>query len=225
MAALQQQQPLGGIQGGTFQRLFPPAFNLYRRSAVFSGGRTYFIGEHGDQPIYAVSMHTGWSGKPDVIIHNGPTSDAPELASYDQKTMSRGATVSLGGAVEEVEGHWGGGARSFSVDVGGGRREAFEWRRSTGEAVRGLGGSSHGRKLVRLAAGGGGSGPVAGDGGEVVAVCTPSRWTGKKMMIFQFVGSGAMGVLGETWALMAVVTAVGIFERDQRNKQAAAAAA
>lgn len=115
------------------------------------------------------------------------------------------------------------------------RTETFEWRHSTGEAVRRTGRRS-GYKLVRLStdAGDGAGGELATGGGEVLAVIAghagPRAWVkgikGPKGMgrlrasgVFMFQGSGAQGVLGEEWQLVAVVTAMGIWDYRRRLQQ------
>lgn len=104
------------------------------------------------------------------------------------------------------------------------RKEPYEWRRSNSYAVGGLGGSSQGWKLVRLAnelpPGGlavAGSGPPSGDGHEVVAVCTNAVMSMTKLWKFSFLGTGLSGVLGERWAVMAVMTGLVIWDRDSRR--------
>ncbi|KAI1480391.1 hypothetical protein F4774DRAFT_81909 [Daldinia eschscholtzii] len=138
----------------------------------------------------------------------------------------------------ETPGFLGGEAPyTFVVETGPGlRREPFEWRRSRGEAIEALGGRSSGWKLVRLRTdapsglggdgdGNGGPGPVftggatAGDGKEVVAVWAWATMSMTKKLRFRFLGSGASGVLGERWAVMAVATALWVFERERRQRE------
>ncbi|KAI1652163.1 uncharacterized protein F4817DRAFT_363080 [Daldinia loculata] len=139
----------------------------------------------------------------------------------------------------ETPGFLGGGTFSFVVEVGpglGGRREMFEWRRSRGGAVEALGGRMSGWKLVRMrtdapsglggGGGGGGRGTAtfaggarAGDGREVVAVWAWANMSLTKKLRFRFLGSGASGVLGERWAVMAVATALWIWERERRSRE------
>lgn len=105
------------------------------------------------------------------------------------------------------------------------RTEAFEWRHSQGAAVRRTGRRS-GYKLVRLATDAGacgGGGELATGGGEVVAVFAaragPS-WR-SRAGVFMFQGSGAQGVLGAQWQLVAVMTAVGFWDAARRSGRAA----
>lgn len=101
---------------------------------------------------------------------------------------------------------------------GGTRAETFEWRRTRGKAVRQTGKRS-GYKLVRLATDAGvGGGAVATGGGEVMAAFTVHRVTStwsSKAGVFVFQGSGAQGLLGWQWQLMAIVTAVGIWNHNR----------
>ena len=102
---------------------------------------------------------------------------------------------------------------SFEVEVGvgGGRmvRERFEWRSSRGAEVKDVGGSHRGHKLVRA------------NGGEVVATYAEWSMSMTKQLGFQFVGSGAAGVLGERWAVMAVISALALHVQEKRRRAAA----
>ncbi|KAF3070562.1 hypothetical protein GL218_00138 [Daldinia childiae] len=255
----QQQQPTPLPQ---IPRQFPPAFNMYIESR-----RHYHIGTHQSTPLYAVTTSPTYSSRPDVILHSGPGDHTPPLAVVARLGRALDLTVTLPAvsgsgaprAEERVEtpgfSMGGGGVFSFVIEtgvgvgvgvgigVGGGtgRREAFEWRRSRGDAVEALGGRASGWKLVRmrtdapsgLGGSGGGSGggrgggqqPVftggatAGDGREVVAVWAWANMSLTKKMRFRFLGSGASGVLGERWAVMAVATALWIWERERRSRE------
>lgn len=132
---------------------------------------------------------------------------------------------------------------SFTVDVpspaGGFRPETFQWRRSRGPAIAaaaamgtsGSGSSSDtplltnrihhgGMKLVRLATDARhGGGEVATGGGEVVAVL----YIGSKLTTrgyFMFQGTGAQGILGDRFRIIAVMTAVGMWDRKRRRNGA-----
>lgn len=72
-------------------------------------------------------------------------------------------------------------------------------------------------KLVRLATDAGhGGGEVATGGGEVVAVLY-FRFKLTTRGYFMFQGTGAQGILGESFRMVAVMTAVGMW--DQRRRQ------
>lgn len=227
-------------------RQFPPAFSLYRESGF---GRSYMIGVHQNQPLYAVSIHSGWSGQPDVVLHSGASDRLPPLAGVDANAFGRSATVDLpplpgsglAGSQERLEmsgAGFGHASQLFSIEVGtagggggGGPRERFEWRHSHGAEVDRLGGRGQGWKLVRLdsdaAAGGlrGGAQFARGaartsDGLEVVAVWANASMSMSKELNFQFLGSGESGVLGERWAVMAVITALRIFDKEKKSSAA-----
>ncbi|TPX08606.1 uncharacterized protein E0L32_009945 [Thyridium curvatum] len=233
---------------GPIARQFPPAFNVYSDG----WGRSFVLGEHQGAPLYAVRLHSGWSGEPDVVLHNGPSADrCPMLAAVDMHSFGGDMTASLppmpgggggggggmGGTEVHIDADYGGWHRTyrFQIEVGrpggGGpvRREAFEWRHSYGDAIASLGGSSHGWKLVRVAKGpppgapeGSGfvpGGYVTSDGCEVVAAWTDATMSMSKSAKFTFLGTGNSGLLGERWAVMAVVSALGLWEKERRNNR------
>ncbi|KAI0900872.1 hypothetical protein F4806DRAFT_172215 [Annulohypoxylon nitens] len=240
-------------------RQFPNSFNMYRGSGI--GNRHFTLGEHQNAPLYAVALHSGFSGKPSVVLHNGPSDNRPPLAAVEKSGWSSKGTVYLppppvmgaganagvrgsrggkeGAAEERFEAGGGFGHKiyTFSIETGvgaGARREMFEWRHSSGRAVKGLDGRSGGWKLCRLAtgppAGAEGRGFVEGgergsDGREIVAVWAWASGSLTKLFKFSFLGSGANGVLGERWAVMAVMTALKMWDIERRARQAAANAA
>ncbi|KAI1417236.1 hypothetical protein F5Y13DRAFT_152332 [Hypoxylon sp. FL1857] len=114
----------------------------------------------------------------------------------------------------------------FSVEVGLGkdlRVENFEWRGSRGGEVRELDEYARGYKLVRLGGEGAGSGGeratraanTTSDGKEVVAVFAQNtKWSMNKVFKFQFLESGATGVLGDKFALAALMTGLKIWYID-----------
>lgn len=74
-----------------------------------------------------------------------------------------------------------------------------------------------GLKLVRLATDvSGGSGYTGSGGGEAVAVLA-FYGLGRKVAAFRFQGSGAQGLLGNDWEVVAVMTAIGLWDRHQRG--------
>ncbi|XXH05722.1 hypothetical protein Hte_012158 [Hypoxylon texense] len=126
----------------------------------------------------------------------------------------------------------------FSAEVGLGkdvRREDFEWRRSRGGEVQQLDKhAGYGWKLVRLsseATGQGGeraarSSGATSDGKEVVAVWShSSSWSASKVFKFQFLESGATGVLGDSFALIALASALKVWYVEFVEATAAAASA
>ncbi|KAJ1323359.1 PAX-interacting protein 1 [Microdochium nivale] len=111
------------------------------------------------------------------------------------------------------------------------QREMFEWRHSRGDAVHDLDtGASYGYKLVRLstapppgvdpgAAQFVGGGYMSNKGEEVVAVFARMVGSISRRMRFRFLGTGASGLLGDRWALMAAVSAIRIWQRDTRSRR------
>ncbi|ROW05173.1 hypothetical protein VSDG_00593 [Cytospora chrysosperma] len=222
-------------------RQFPPAFNLYRNA--FSGRAAFSLGEHQTTPIYAVTAWSGWSAQASLVLHNGPSEDHPPLASVAYDSSGRRMDVHLpplpGRAAAPVSVQVPSAVRAkvvFSVEIpwpgpagapaspASYRRESFEWRRSNSLAISSLGGRSQGWKLVRLSnelpPGGltvAGSGPPAGDGHEVVAICAQAVMSMSKLWKFAFTGTGVSGALGERWAVMAVVTGLVIWDQESRN--------
>ncbi|KAH8758293.1 hypothetical protein F5883DRAFT_501979 [Diaporthe sp. PMI_573] len=230
----------GGPASPTTARQFPPAFNLYR-DAFPGGPRSYFLGEHQATPLYSVTA--GWTaaaGGSSVVLHNGPSDDHAPLATVAYDLTGRHMRVSLpplpgrnrSEPVSVQTPTFMSAKFAFTVEVpwpgpGGAtayRKETFEWRRSNSLAIGGLGGRSQGWKLVRLSnelpPGGlavSGSGPPSGDGHEVVAVCTDAVMSMTKLFKFSFLGTGLSGALGERWAVMAVTTALVIWDQERRR--------
>ncbi|KAI1453970.1 hypothetical protein F4805DRAFT_340707 [Annulohypoxylon moriforme] len=201
--------------------------------------RLMYLGEHAEQPFFAVTTHTGLSGKPMLEMHAGPTGSEPIIAtagSESRWSSGRTAIVKLipgGGFLEGstetttftmketcIKHHI---TYPFSVEVGLGkdvRVEDFEWRASAGEEVKGLNKRpTRGFKLVRLGSdslGPGGeratrSTGASSDGKEVVAVYSANgSFSRNKVFKFQFLESGITGVLGEKFSLAAVITAAKI---------------
>lgn len=230
-------------------RQFPPTINLYRDAFPTAPQRRFFLGPHQSHPLYAVSAWiAGWgAAQASLLLHNGPSEDAAPLATAAYDSWGRSVRVSLpplpGRERDEqpipvtMPSVMGGHTVAFVVEVpwpeNGAvvwRKEAFEWRRSAGAVISGLGGSSSGWKLVRLTnalppgVGGGGTvpgaagtGPPSGDGHEVVAVCSNAVMSVTKLWKFGFLGTGFSGVLGERWAVMAVMTALVLWDREARR--------
>ncbi|KAI1761169.1 hypothetical protein GGR53DRAFT_469612 [Hypoxylon sp. FL1150] len=198
--------------------LFPPSWNLY---------------------------HTlSWSGQPDLVLHRGPSDTLPPLAAGTGGVgVGRHSVIVLPALpnsrldssqelllrVDEARKKWRVRFR-FAIEVGpdphtAWRREVFEWRHSHGDAVSAfLDGAKAGWKLVRLADSSGDEGggrlvwPRSSDGCEIVAVWAHARLSFTKVLKFRFLGSGATGALGDRWAIMAVMTALRMYQHNQRNR-------
>lgn len=229
---LEQQVQADAGPSGSVSRQFPAEFSLY--SSMLS--RNLQLGEHKDAPIYLVATHTGWSGNPDVVLHTTTDSKSAPLATANYKTFSRDTTIVLPPLDSKpraiqgetlMKGSTFGRTFTFSVEVpaqpgGQLRSEPFEWRHSRGEDVASLGSVwGRGWKLVRTATG---RGAAVGAGTDVVAVFSTGPVSMTKKFCFKFVGAGETGVLGERWAVMAVISAIAIWEKERRNKRRSAAA-
>ncbi|OLN87438.1 hypothetical protein CCHL11_09106 [Colletotrichum chlorophyti] len=213
-------------------RQFPPAFNVY--SQGFS--RTMLLGEHQNQPFYAMSIHSGFSSSPPIVLHSGPSDRFPPLASVEHHSFSSRMSVTVppgpprtpgGEPIIELENMMDFPSSTYAFSIGVGpkceRVEQFQWRTSSGEAIAVLDGRSRGWKLVRLARSvPHNAGPhtfKGGDGKEVVAAWTDAGMSMSKVAKFAFMGSGMTGELGERWAIMAVISGLAIFERQRQRRR------
>jgi hypothetical protein len=216
---LAQQLQVAAGPSGSVNRQFPPEFNLYSANIL---GRTFNLGEHQNAPIYVVSIHTGWSGHPDVMLHTTTNANSPPLATANFKTFTNDTTIKLPPlnprsqpTETTLKGSMFMRTWSFSIEVLGPnnqlRSEPFEWRHSRGDDVNTLGSVwGTGWKLVRK--------PGQGGDAEVVAVFTEGKVSFSKKMSFKFVHAGETGALGERWAVMAVISAMAIWEKNRRSK-------
>ncbi|KAH6981298.1 hypothetical protein BKA56DRAFT_587015 [Ilyonectria sp. MPI-CAGE-AT-0026] len=221
-------------------RQFPPSFNLYRRDW---GSGHFTLGQHQSEPLYLFSWHSGLSSAPPVVLHSGPAETSPPLAAAEWRTFGPSFDVDLPpfpgsgarSAREEIvwssPSGFGPGAYRFAIEIGPSAvREAFEWRRSRGDAIASLGGESTGFKLVRLARGPPGGGETGGDlnfvsggfvdsaGNEVVAAWSMAMGSMTKVAKFQFMGTGLTGLLGERWAIITVATFLALYQRIRRAR-------
>lgn len=187
--------------------------------------------------MYAVRMRPSWEMRnPVIALHNGPTETAPLLAAVDYVPMSDHMVVTLpppltypgfGSTAVRLEivmgwTHY----YTFTMEVGTAagnvHMETFEWRHSSGNAIATLGGARDGWKLVRMSTqplpGAPRPNPslgfVSSDGREVVAMYSGARMSVSKHLKFAFVGTGLSGALGERWSVMAVTSALGIWEKE-----------
>jgi hypothetical protein len=191
----------------------------------------WVLGQSCHQPLYAISRREQPSGnKPDVILHDGVSLRDPALASFrcfQASPRTWKVRVPLSSAEPEAGfetvsagNDWRAQKRpllKFSFVTGVcHEREEFEWRSSNNGHIRGvLGGQSLGWKLVRVTQdvlserlkGPRGTWPRTSDGAEVVAVFSSSDNTLADWH-FAFLGTGARGVLGSHWEIMAVITSL-----------------
>ncbi|PLB53539.1 hypothetical protein P170DRAFT_435147 [Aspergillus steynii IBT 23096] len=212
---------------------FPATLNGYFQWKFTS---TFHLGPSGDDKRFAVSTQTPFlRSKQTTILHAGPSDQDPPLACVegDQSMRDRACPITIAGQPPGIEAlhHATPYTRTpptFAVDVRGPekrpQREQFEWRTSRGNEVRQLTGHSvSGWKLVRLARTVGPGGDhrphrafgCASDGREVVAVLARNVSASMtKALKFQFLGSGLDGSMGETWEIMAVITALQLWYYD-----------
>ncbi|KAK7977645.1 hypothetical protein PG996_003699 [Apiospora saccharicola] len=271
---------------------FPAAFNLYHQKSKSGRSLVYDLGERDSEPLYTLTIHSGISGNPSLVLHNGPDPGAPALASADKepgqepksfshKFTGKASLITLPAlpnfgrptTEEPLENHvtLSGAGYAFSLEVQRGAlnaitgaddgiaaaaaadgrteqdkreddeaanqwtRERFEWRKSRGNEVKQLDKINSGWKLVRIhseADGVGGTrrardAGASSDGKEVVAVFAEvSGWsTSSEVVKFRFLGSGATGEMGPRWSLMAVVTALRVWDLQNGLSESAAATA
>ncbi|KAM3076168.1 hypothetical protein ACMFMG_006320 [Clarireedia jacksonii] len=181
--------------------IFPPLFGVYG-----CGHRGYGLALSKEStPFLTVETHTGFSGKPSLILGNGVTT----LATADNHTFSSKIDISVGNfnCVLQSDGLF---APSYPFEYihDDGSREVFEWRRSKGPEVQSLNGARHGHKLVRV------------KNGQVVAAWTkPSGWAIDKMGKIALMERG----LGERWEITAVIGALALLEAERQAGTASAA--
>lgn len=261
-------------------RQFPAAFNLYHQKSKSGRSLVYTLGEHDSDPIYTLTIHSGVSGNPSLVLHNGPDPAAPALASADKepgeetfanKITGKASIITLPAlpnfgrptTEEPLETHVtiSGAGYAFSLEVQRGAlgaitgsddttanngkkeadsasdqwtRERFEWRHSRGSEVKALDKLNSGWKLVRIHSEADGVGGnrrardqgASSDGKELVAVFAEvSGWSTSKVVKFKFLGSGATGEMGTRWSVMAVMTALRIWDMQNGLSESAAATA
>src|SRR3569833_1641806 len=232
---------VASAKASTPRSLFPTVFNFYFGHSSLS---TFWIGEHRETPLYAYCLHSGFSGLPPVVLHSSPeVRDDNMWADIDWSMFQNEIRIGLpdlpekGERVTEMlqrdQGRQMTSVFRFSIEAGSAgscQREEYEWRRSSGDAIESLGGDGDGYKLMRLAedAPPGAdraqcaksmSGFVSSDGFEVVAAWSGVSGSLTKHGKFRFMGTGASGLLGERWVLMAVVTSLALWERERRSRK------
>ncbi|KAI1657463.1 hypothetical protein F4813DRAFT_396358 [Daldinia decipiens] len=210
-----------------------PLYAVTLSRASFSHPEVVLHSGPGHQtPALAVVARPSRSGDLTVTLAAAAAEERVETPAF----LGGGETFSFGVEVGVGVGD-GGGERERERER---EREMFEWRRSRGDAVAALGGRASGWKLVRMrrdaasGLGGGGRGrgrgqgqagvfgrgaAAAGDGREVVAVWAWANMSLTKKLRFRFLGTGASGVLGERWAVMAVATALWAFDKERRARE------
>ncbi|KAI1135949.1 hypothetical protein F5Y05DRAFT_392479 [Hypoxylon sp. FL0543] len=215
---------------------FPASWTLYFTLSI---SRTLTVGSHEVGPLFAVSRHPGWwTGKPDLVLHCGPHSAfRPFAAGIGGVGIGRHSVIvlpPLPGSGQDfsqellmrVDGENAAHVRfRFAIEVGTGsgewRREIFEWQHChQGVVGMFLDGAKSGWKLVHL--------PTPEDDiaeesqsnsrQEIVAVWAYAKVSMTKVLRFRYLGSGATGILGQRWNVMAAMTALRMYQRQQKNR-------
>lgn len=211
-------------------RKFPPKMKGY---FSWKSARMFYLGPSANEKLFAVSMHCGgFSGKPPLILYDGPTDKHQILASSktEKHIMSRHLQINIPPRAENPAGTsipFNSSERTFSVNVRGPGKEPliqeFEWRKSVGGEIRELAGNSYGWKLVRtvgpsVAASGSRKERNLGytsDGKEILAIVAYSVSASmSKAIKFAFMGEGLTGVNGEEWEIATVISAMWLWFLD-----------
>lgn len=216
---------------------FPRVFSLFRF------GKTYKIGEREDHPLFAISLHKGWFDRPNLELHDGPEKKDAVIASVrhesdgfsvTSRTLSNnkeGADPNEVTMVQTVASRPDSRAYRFKHKVSkrwARSRETFEWRHGEGEAwdtwklmrmgaglssaARSIGGSREREKFTDD-----GSDYDEEQEEEIVAVWTIHRAGSETTGKFEFVNSATLGRFGESFATLAIVTALGIWDDGRRD--------
>lgn len=198
---------------------FPTRFKLY----VHLNGHCY-LGQHRSALLYRIAV-----SRPNVALYNGLKTRDPIIGRIAHRSRHRKARPSdevllpSGRIHIETEGQSSLGRFTVEVaapDGAGTRQESFRWRFTRGPAVRPLGRHS-GLELVRLATDVAGSGHMEPGGCEIVAVLAVCGLRRRRTATFQFLGSGAQGLLGSQWEAVAVMTAIGLWDKHEARRKCA----
>lgn len=224
---------------------FPREWTLFARSFEATFGFTMEMGVERGRPLFAARLHSNFAllGRPALVLHLGPPAQAqargPRIGVVKDATLNptrrrdfdvllppagagvlddddgRNVKVGVRAAMLDVF-----PAHRFSVAVGHGLVENFEWRHTFGEEVGDLiGGPAAGWKLVRTGSPSGAAKAQTSDGKEVVAVWVSGRRELKEAMKFRFLNSGASEELGATFEYAAVMSALGMWDHIRRERQ------
>lgn len=204
--------------------LFPTQFSLYSRSAGT------FIGEHMNQPLFAVTWDNDHKNRatssPTVTLHSADSVKSEALATSLDENWERERwivmlpskpelmTLDSEVVVRKIQGKK--FAYTFSMETGGGktgRMEHFQWQTaSSTPALQRLGGSHLGWELSRLT-GENHSSQFNRDGHEVLAVCAePGLGYFRKRWKTMFLGAGRDSTLGRQWEIMVVITSLALHD-------------
>lgn len=219
--------------------VFPPQLNGYAAGGMKS---MITLGPSANEKLFTVSRGSLFSSYNKLKIHYGDNVKNPVLVEangwksakhnscttitlhlQDGRTIDREVVVNAPTFKSKISPKF-----TFQVNVSkGGPSESFEWRSSRGPEIRELaGGVSFGYKLVwessepQPLAQSEGKGKkkergMSSDGKEIVAaVAHNASISFSKGLKFAFRGTGRTGALGEEFELMAVMTAVSLYNMD-----------
>ncbi|KAI1110717.1 hypothetical protein F5Y14DRAFT_344998 [Nemania sp. NC0429] len=215
---------------------FPPVLNAYFHA--FSS--TFHLGEQKGNPCFAVRMHSGFTKNPILVLHDGPTEKDPVFATVTRKSLMAWTLTAPAreGIAHDTESQSITLSRHidfkhqvyrFMADVGAGQQthsEEFEWRSSHGSEVKELNGYKWGWKLVRLSSQTLGTGSAretralgaTSDGHEVVAVWAHNKSLSmSKVFKFECQGSAQTGMLGDRGRLLALMSAIVIWQEESNS--------
>jgi len=199
-------QPVPQPDASLERNPFPRSFGIY--PSILR--KTIALCDDLGETTHVVQLEPRPVGGPKLVLHSGPTVSFPRLAALTPSPAKMTIKVApLPQATDvEVYGSW-----KYRFDFG---NDTFEWRPSQSAAVKALGASPLGMKLVRLGARARPGEAVSSDGFEIVAVWADPTWSKSKTATYAFLGSGADGVLGPRWAITAVMCALGIARKLRR---------
>lgn len=202
-----QQSQLSFLQPDGKPYLFPSIFGVYR-----DGPTKLFLSQHHiTTPFMLVTTQPGLSDEPSITLSSPTmamgTAHFHGLASkVDVVVGITSTSLQSSGLLSPV---W-----DFTYTFDDGRQEVFEWKRSSGKEVAGLGGKSKGHKLVRKS------------NGEVIAAwAQPGGTSSDKLAKIGLLDSGRLHDWGERWEVTVVLGAVALVERERRARDNAASAA
>lgn len=208
------------------QCLFPRVFCVYEN--ILS--RTRLIGEHKSTATLSLRHHNRIFHEYDQVLHLGRTDAFPVIAGLKNKFLKTGFSVSLPGAGQSIPGpltvteavqsaSTGFRTKKFEFTVEVGRvRETFQWRPRDFKLY--MRGSNRHWILLRRALDRPPDGAPpdwapdydegAVEGMEIVACWDTQAVRTTKLTTFKFMGTGASGLLGQRWEIMAVMSGVHI---------------
>jgi hypothetical protein len=213
----------------------PPAFNVY---ASWRSPTKLWIGSSADEKKYLITQTFGWSTKtPPITFHSGLSADDPPMVQVGpgKWKLSQECTLTVPSRPDRPDPDCNvkAGYRSQSwrewnytftmpVQVRGStpQEHTFQWRTTTGEEVKLLDKGSRwssGWKLIWTTGPESGEGVgFGGDGREVVAVAARSSKSMRKVIRFNFMGTGLTGTLGGDWELVVAASAVQLWWEEQQ---------